>query len=98
MAFGYLPNRSSTGILKNRPLLIGLGKTTRSTIFRIKETKSGSLPCPHEQNPHARENGFNWQRQILMMRAYRNWRRKLPKLSAKRGAGTHLDQTNQSRP
>jgi hypothetical protein len=39
MAFGYLPNRSSTGILKNRPLLIGLGKLVATTI-KIKRSKA----------------------------------------------------------
>jgi hypothetical protein len=64
-------------------------ETGRSTTFKIKATNLGSLPCPQEEHPRASENGFNWQRQFVMLRAYRNWRKKLPNISAKQSDVTH---------
>jgi hypothetical protein len=52
---GDLLNRTSTGIPKNRPLLIGLGKLVATT-FKIKQSKNrGDFACPHETKSCARD-------------------------------------------
>jgi hypothetical protein len=63
-----LPNRTSPGILKNPTVIDRAWETGRSTTFKIK--KSRSLPCPQGENRRARTNGFDWQRQFAMMRAW----------------------------
>ncbi|WP_154073483.1 hypothetical protein [Bradyrhizobium erythrophlei] len=91
-----LPNRSSTGILKKPTVIDPAWENWSLHDLQDQTTKNnlGRFSCPHATKRCARSNGFDWQRQFVMMRAWRKWRKTLPNICVKQSAMMHQDLMN----
>jgi hypothetical protein len=75
IAIGYpndLPNRSSTGILKKSTVIDRAWEnwSLHDLQDQITENILERFSCPHAMKRCARSNGFDWQRQFVMTRAW----------------------------
>jgi hypothetical protein len=67
-----LPNRNSTGILKKPAGIDRAWEHWSLHDLQDQTTKTnlGRFSCLHAAKRYARSNGFDWQRQFVMMRAW----------------------------